>query len=77
MGCRILKYDLNFKNYDSQIEEIRKSIGLEPCKKTILFAPAWDPKLKVLRTHGLKLRSNLFENLKEYNFIINLQSSLH
>ena len=64
------KYDLNFKNYDSQIEEIRKSIGLEPSKKTILFAPAWDPK-GVLRTHGLKLL-NLFENLKEYNFIIKL-----
>lgn len=64
------KYDLNFKNDDSQIEEIRKSIGLDPSKKTILFAPAWDPK-GVLRTHGLKLLI-LFENLKEYNFIIKL-----
>jgi CDP-glycerol glycerophosphotransferase len=64
------KYDLNFKNEDSQIEEIRKSIGLDPSKKTILFAPAWDPK-GVLRTHGLKLL-NLFENLKQYNFIIKL-----
>lgn len=64
------KYDFQFSASSMEIKDIAREIGLNPSKKTILFAPAWDPR-GILRTHGLKI-FNLFRALDEYNFIIKL-----
>ena len=64
------KYDYQFNATDVQIDKVSKKIGLDPEKKTILFAPAWDPN-GILRTQGREIL-NLFKTLDQYNFIIQL-----
>lgn len=64
------KYDYQFSASSLEIEDVAREIGLNPSKKTILFAPAWDPR-GILRTAGLELM-RILRDLESYNIIIKL-----
>lgn len=48
--------------------EILDILGLDPDKKTVLYAPAWDPGCS-LRTHGLEITRQLLEG-QDINVIV-------
>ncbi len=60
------KLDTYFKNKDNDREKIISSLGLDPKKKTILFAPTYKP------TCAYELKDAIFEATKNYNLIIKL-----
>lgn len=60
------KMDPYFKKNQFDREEILLSLGLNPEKKTVLFAPTYKP------TCAYRLKDEIFEATKNYNLIIKL-----
>jgi hypothetical protein len=68
------KYDYQFNTKKSQKPSIKSLIDLNTQKKTVLYAPAWDP-FGIHRTKGIELIKG-FKRLHAYNFIIKLHPAL-
>ena len=68
------KYDYQFNTKKTKKSSIKSSIGLNTQKKTVLYAPAWDP-CGIHRTKGIEL-IKAFKKLRSYNFVIKLHPAL-
>ncbi len=60
------KMDAYFNNKNIKRDDILSSLGLDPEKKTVLFAPTYKP------TCAYELKDAIFEATKNYNLIIKL-----
>ncbi|MDZ7315051.1 MAG: CDP-glycerol glycerophosphotransferase family protein [candidate division KSB1 bacterium] len=60
------KLDYYFQGRYSDREAILRSLGLDPAKKTVLFAPTYKP------TCLYEVKDDIFEQTRDYNLIIKL-----